>query len=45
MARQADQTDGQDCQQARFRRNKLHELTNGDRSTPIVALGWNPERF
>ena len=24
---------------------KLHEMTEGDLSTPIVAMGWNSERF
>ena len=24
---------------------KLHEITEGDLSTPIVAMGWNSERF
>lgn len=23
----------------------MHELTKGDLGTPIVALGWNSERF
>ena len=26
-------------------RRKMRELTNGDLDKPIVALGWNSERF
>jgi tetratricopeptide (TPR) repeat protein len=26
-------------------RSKLHELTNGDLNRPLVAVGWNSERF
>ena len=26
-------------------RNKLHDLTGGDLNRPIVAVGWNSERF
>ncbi|HEY2621406.1 MAG TPA: hypothetical protein VGI78_29005, partial [Acetobacteraceae bacterium] len=26
-------------------RSKLHELTGRDLDRPIVAVGWNPERF
>ena len=26
-------------------RRKLHDLTNGDLNKPIVAMGWNAERF
>ena len=26
-------------------RSKLHDLTSGDLSRPIVAVGWNSERF
>ena len=26
-------------------RNKLHDLTTGDLTRPIVAVGWNSERF
>jgi rhodanese-related sulfurtransferase len=26
-------------------RSKLHELTGGDLNHPIVAVGWNSERF
>jgi adenylate cyclase len=26
-------------------RSKLHELTAGDRNRPVVAVGWNSERF
>jgi rhodanese-related sulfurtransferase len=26
-------------------RSKLHELTAGDLSRPVVAVGWNSERF
>ena len=33
-----------DEQQERLRR-KMHELTKVDLSTPIVAVGWNSERF
>ncbi|HEY2618981.1 MAG TPA: rhodanese-like domain-containing protein, partial [Acetobacteraceae bacterium] len=25
--------------------SKLHELTGRDLDRPIVAVGWNPERF
>ena len=33
-----------DSTQGRLRR-KMQELTKGDMSPPIVAVGWNSERF
>ena len=33
-----------DATQSRLRK-KMRELTKGDLATPIIAVGWNSERF